>query len=68
MTVTEIKQAILNLPKDDFADVAEWLYELCECDWEKWDRQLEADVASGRLDFLAAEALEARRNGTLTDL
>ena len=29
--------------------------------WEKWDREIEADSASGKLDFLLREAAEANR-------
>ena len=64
-TVAEIKQDILNLPKAEYAELVEWLYELCECEWEEWDRQLEADVAAGRLDFLGEKALEAKAKGEL---
>ena len=31
-------------------------------DWDDWDKQLEADIASGKLDFLAKEALEEKKN------
>ena len=65
MNVHEIKQAILSLPKDNYAELTAWLDELCERDWEAWDRQIEADSKAGKLDFLADEALEAKRNGTL---
>ena len=65
MTVAEIKQAILDLPEAEYAELMEWLYEMCECKWEEWDRQLEADVAVGRLDFLGDKALEAKEKGEL---
>ena len=68
MTVTEIKQAIVNLPKAEYTELVEWIYERCECEWEEWDRQLEKDVAAGRLDWLAAEVLEAEARGELRDL
>ena len=61
-SVAEIKQAILSLPKEEYAEVIDWLYSLEE---EEWDRQIEEDAASGKLDFLKAEAEEAKRNGTL---
>ena len=67
-TVAEIKQDILALPETDYAELMVWLDELCERKWNEWDRQIEADSKAGRLDFLATEALEAKRNGTLTDL
>ena len=37
-------------------------------DREKWDRQIEADSKSGKLDFLIAEALEEKEKGTLKEL
>ncbi len=64
-TVAEIKQAILDLPKAEYAKLKEWLQEL---EAEEWDRQIEEDALAGRLDALAAEAWEAKANGTLMDL
>ena len=43
----------------------QWLSEL---DWENWDRQIEADSESGKLDFLIAEVLEAKEKDTLKEL
>ena len=64
-TVTEIKEAILTLPQEEFDQLIEWLYELEDLEW---DRQLEADASAGRLDFLRAQAEKAKRSGTLEDL
>ena len=64
-SVTEIKQAIMELSKAEYAEVVEWLYELEEAEW---DRQIEEDAKAGRLDALAAEAWEAKANGTLMEL
>ena len=61
-TVAEIKQAIMNLPEAEYAELRQWFAEL---DWEKWDRQIEEDSAAGRLDFLKAEALTAIEKGEL---
>ena len=61
-SIAEIKQAILELNEADYVELWRWFSEL---DWEKWDRELEEDVAAGRLDFLKEEALEAKKNGTL---
>jgi hypothetical protein len=33
-----------------------------------WDKQLEADVADGKLDFLLEEAIAAKSQGTRQDL
>ncbi|MCY3024017.1 MAG: hypothetical protein NTW87_33985 [Planctomycetota bacterium] len=34
-------------------------------DWEEWDRQIKADSAAGKLDFLVEEALAEKRTGRL---
>ena len=64
-TVEEIQQAILSLPKAEYEQLKQWLPEL---EWERWDGEVEADSIAGNLDFLIAEALEAKRKGTLRDL
>ena len=64
-SVAEIKQAILNLAATEYAELMKWLDELEE---DPWDRQIEQDVKAGRLDFLKAEALEAKANGDLLPL
>ena len=61
-TTDEIKQAVLSLPEAECAKIMDWLHELAE---DAWDRQIEADALAGKLDFLKAEALEARVNGEL---
>jgi hypothetical protein len=37
-------------------------------DWEIWDRQIEADSAKGKLDFLLEEAMTAKSQGQLGNL
>ena len=64
-SVAEIKQAILKLPEAEYAELRRWFREQ---DWEKWDEELEEDVAAGRLDFLIEEARKAKEQGTLRDL
>ena len=64
-TVAEIQQAIRSLSKTEYAELFRWLLDQ---DWEEWDREIEADAEAGKLDFLAAEALEAKRQGTLREL
>ena len=63
--VDEIKSAIESLPQEDYIKLREWF---TEKDWEKWDRHIEADSESGRLDFLIEEAFEAKRKGKLKGL
>ncbi len=63
--IAKIQQEILALPQADYKQLRQWFSEL---DWEKWDRQIEADSNAGKLDFLIAEALEEKEKGTLEDL
>ncbi len=63
--LTEIQQQILTLPEAEYKQLRQWFNEL---DWEKWDREIEADSDAGKLDFLIAEALEEKEKGTLKDL
>ena len=49
-TEAEIQQAIMSLPKSDYARLRSWLFEY---DWQEWDREFEEDVKAGRLDALA---------------
>ena len=61
-TVAEIKQDILGLTATEYAGLMKWLDELEE---DPWDRQIEEDAKAGRLDFLKAQALEAKAKGEL---
>lgn len=64
-SLSEIKEAIQNLPADDFAEIAQWFNDLQE---DLWDQQIEADAVAGRLDFFLEEVAQARAAGTLRDL
>ena len=44
------------------------LYETLEADWEAWDKQLEEDAKTGKLDKLDASVLEDLRAGRCKDL
>jgi len=61
----EIEQAVSQLSAEELADFRAWF---AEFDAEMWDRQLEEDVAAGRLDSLAQRALQHLREGRCTDL
>jgi len=64
-TVAEITGAVKRLPKKDLARFRKWFVEY---DAAAWDKQLEADVAAGRLDALANEALREHKAGRTTNL
>ena len=44
------------------------LYETLEADWEAWDKQLEEDAKTGKLDKFAEGAIEDLRAGRCKDL
>ncbi len=64
-TVHEIEQAIRSLEAQDLAALRDWF---AAYDAEVWDKQLEKDVAAGRLDRFAEEALRDLKEGRCTDL
>lgn len=64
-TVQETKSAIGSLPHQEYMQLLHWINEK---DWNEWDQQLELDVASGKLDFLTEEALQAKKNNKLREL
>ena len=55
--ITEIQQAIMDLPESEYLEIRQWFGEL---EWKKWDRQFEADSKEGKLDFLISEAFESK--------
>jgi hypothetical protein len=63
--IEELEMAITSLPEEDYSQLRRWFLER---DWEKWDREIEADAESGKLDFLLQEAAEAKKNNQLKDL
>ena len=63
-TVHEIEQAIRALEPRDVAALRDWF---AAFDAENWDRQFEQDVAAGRLDQFAEEALRNLSEGRCTD-
>jgi hypothetical protein len=52
-TVQEIEAAISKLSETDFAELRGWI----------WERDIERDVVSGKLDYVAEEALQEHRTG-----
>lgn len=52
-TLPEIEAAIKQLSEGDVRQLSAWLQEYLD---EMWDRQIEADLGSGKLDKLIAKA------------
>lgn len=59
-SVAEITGAVRRLPKRELARFRKWF---AAYDAAAWDLQFEQDVAAGRLDALAREALKDQRAG-----
>lgn len=51
-TLPEIEAAIKQLPESDIRQLSVWLQKYLD---EIWDRQIEADLGSGKLDKLIAK-------------
>ena len=64
-SVRDIEKAVRQLPPADLAAFRRWF---AEFDAGIWDRQFEQDVAAGRLDELAGEALRDRIDGRCSEL
>ena len=65
MQIEEIQVAIESLPPEKYARLRRWF---SERDWDKWDRQIEADSSAGKLDFFIKEALNEKKQGNLRKL
>ena len=61
----QIEQSIEALSDAEIKELAAWFEELR---WQRWDRQLEADVAAGKLDELISEAKAEILAGKTTPL
>jgi len=63
--IEEIKNAVVSLPVNEYRKFRDWFLER---DWEEWDKQIEADSESGKLDFLVKEAMDEKSRGKLREL
>ncbi len=63
--IQEIKSAIGSLSHHEYMQLLGWIHEK---DWSDWDSQFELDAKSGKLDFLAKEAFEEKKNKKLRKL
>lgn len=57
-SVEEIQSAIASLSPEEYARLRQWF---AERDREQWDKEIEEDMASGKLDFLINEAAAEKR-------
>ena len=62
--VEEIEAAIDGLPQEDYSRIVQW-FRVRE--QRRWDEQLDADSAAGKLDFLFEEADSEAAKGLLRE-
>ena len=48
----QIEAAILTLRPDEFQRLRQWFFDL---NYQRWDEQLEQDIADGKLEALAQD-------------
>ena len=65
MTITELEQAFTQLSPQDYSRLREWIEEF---DAQVWDKQIERDAMSGKLDKIAEEALKDYHAGKAKEL
>jgi hypothetical protein len=65
VNLESIEKAVEALPPSELAEFRHWF---AEFDAAAWDRQIEQDAASGKLDDLASEALADYRSGSAREL
>jgi len=63
--IEEIENAVDSLPAEEYRQFRQWFLER---DWAQWDKQIQADSDSGKLDFLVKKALDEKNRGKLRDL
>ncbi len=63
--VKSIEKAVESLRPFELAEFRRWFSEF---DGAAWDRQIEQDAASGKLDVLASEALADYNSGSAQEL
>jgi len=63
--VEQLEKQVESLAPEELAAFRTWF---AEYDWQVWDHELERDVAAGKLDQFAAEALAEYERGETTKL
>lgn len=64
-TIEQVLRSIESLSREEYTRLRKWF---SERDWEKWDKQIEEDSESGKLDFLVKEAIDEKGKGKLKEL
>jgi hypothetical protein len=64
-TLEQIEAAILTLSSDEFHRLRHWIADI---DHQRWDEQIEQDIAEGKLDALAEEAIAEFKAGRCREI
>jgi hypothetical protein len=65
MTIKEIESAVKDLSAEELASFRQWY---ADFDAEEWNRQIEADAYTGKLDRLGDQALADHKAGLTKEL
>ena len=65
IAITQLENHILELPRQDFAKLRDWMLAL---DDTKWDVQIASDLKAGKLNGLIANAQAEMAAGTAKSL
>ena len=64
-TIEQIEAAILTLTPEQFERLRQWILDV---EYQHWDEQLEQDIADGKLEALAEEAIAEFKAGHCREL
>jgi hypothetical protein len=65
LNLDQIEAAILTLSLDEFQRLRQWVLDV---DYQRWDEQLEQDIADGKLEALAEEAISEFKAGRCREI
>ena len=65
MSIAELEKAVAQLPPKELDQFSKWFEGFAS---DQWDKQLEGDIASGKLDRLANKADKDFEVGRCTEL
>jgi len=63
--VEALGREVERLTREELAAFRDWFVEY---DWQAWDRDLEQDIAAGKLDKFGAEVLEEHKRGKTREI
>jgi len=65
MSAVQLEKAVTELSPEEFRKFRAWF---ADYDMVQWDKQIERDSATGRLDALMEEVVEDYRAGRTTEI